>query len=433
MRHLTLLRHLPALGLLLVLAASGHPAAAQQAPFPTKWTPELAARADVKKAVAYIDANFDTQVEEWVTLTEIPGTSGHEERRAAYIKAELVKLGLTPQSDDIGNVWAVRKGTGGGPSVVFAAHMDTVHPLDTPLKVRREANGTMHAPGITDDTAALPAQLQALRAMKDANIKTKGDLVFLFTVQEEVGLKGMYYWIERNKAITDILVAVDGGVGPPSYGALGIYWSRMKFTGEGAHTLSSRDKPNPVRAAAHCIEKIYDVPLPPADDPVPAIYNVGGMMTGGKVVNAIPQEVTFTVDLRTVDPALLQTLDKSIMATCEEAAAWQKVTFVREWIQRSEAGGRPEQLASRRAHPVVQTAIDILKYLDVSLPASREAVPSGATDGNVGVLLGIPSVSIGAANGGGGHTLQEWARVDTARTGTRHVLLMALAMAEVVN
>ena len=31
-------------------------------------------------------------------------------------------------------------------------------------------------------------------------------------------------------------------------------------------------------------------------------YNVGGLMSGGNVVNAIPAEVTFSVDLRTVDP-----------------------------------------------------------------------------------------------------------------------------------
>lgn len=412
--------------------ASGHPASAQ-APYPTKFTPEIAARPDVKQALAYIDQHFEAQVDEWILLTEIPGLSGHEQKRAEYIAGELTKLGLIAQSDTMGNVWAVRKGTGGGPSVVFAAHMDTVHPLSTPLKVRREDNGTLHAPGISDDTAALPAQLQALRAMRDAKIETKGDLIFLFTVQEEIGLKGMYHWAENNRAITDMLVAVDGGLGPVSYGALGIYWSRMKFSGEGSHTLSSRDKPNTVRAAATCINDIYTVPLPPADDPVPAIYNVGGLLSGGNVVNAIPQDVTFSVDLRTVDPVILKRLDGEIVAKCEAAAALHKVTFVREWIQRSEAGGRPEHLADRRAHPVVQSAIDVLKFLDVSMPASREAVPSGSTDGNVGVVLGVPSVSIGAANGGGGHTLQEWARTDSAKTGTQQILLLAVSLAELVD
>lgn len=423
-------RLLPLIVLALLATGSGHPASAQ-APYPTKFSPEIAARPEVKVALAWLDREFEAQVSEWIRLTEIPGTSGHEEQRGAYVAAELEKLGLTPQRDELGNVWAVRKGTGDGPAVVFAAHMDTVHPLDTPLKVRREDNGTLHAPGITDDTAGVAAQLQALRAMREAGIQTKGDLIFLFTVQEEVGLKGMYHWMERNKGLASMIVAVDGGVGPVSYGALGIYWSNMKFIADGAHTLSSRDKPNPVRAAARCINDIYSVPLPPANDPVPAIYNVGGMMTAGKVVNAIPQEVTFTVDLRTVDPDILQRLDREIVEKCVAAADWQKVKFTREWIQRSEAGGRPENLADRRAHPVVQTAIDVLKYLDVSLPAGREAIASGATDGNVAVLMGVPSVSIGAANGGGGHTLQEWARIDTARTGVQQIVLLAVSLAEI--
>jgi acetylornithine deacetylase/succinyl-diaminopimelate desuccinylase-like protein len=424
------MRFLRFLAVVTLIASSAPAPTAAQTQYPTKFSPAIAERADVRQALAYIDNNFETQVEEWIRLAEIPGTSGHEEKRAAYISAELEKLGLTPQTDTAGNVWAVRKGVGGGQTVVFAAHMDTVHPLDTPLKVRREDNGTLHAPGISDDTAALPAQLQALRAMRDANIETRGDLIFLFTVEEEIGLKGMYHWVEQNKGVADMLVAVDGGLGPVSYGALGIYWSRMKFTAAGAHTLSSRDKPNPVRAAATCINDIYTVPLPPADAPVPAIYNAGGLMSGGKVVNAIPQEVSFSVDLRTVDAELLQELDTAIVAKCEAAAKGQNVTFEREWIQKSEAGGRPDQLADRRAHPVVQTAIDVLRFLDVSLPAGREANPTGATDANVGVLMGIPAVSIGAANGGAGHTLQEWARIDTAKTGTQQVLLLAVSLAE---
>ena len=414
---------------LLLAVSSTHVTSAQTA-FPTKFSPEIAARAEVKQALAFIDRRFDAQVAEWIRLTEIPGTSGHEQKRADYIKAELVKMGFTPDTDALGNVWVRRKGTGGGPTVVFAAHMDTVHPLDTPLKVRREDNGTLHAPGIFDNTASLAGQLQAMRAMRDAKIETRGDLVFLFTVQEEVGLKGMYHWIQKNPGVADMLVGVDGALGPVNYGALGIYWSRMKFSAAGAHTNNSRDQPNPARAAAACITNIYTIPLPPADDPVPAIYNAGGMMTGGNVVNAIPQEVTFTVDLRTVDAQLLQTLDAAIMAKCEAAAKAQRVAFAREWIQKSEAGGRPEQLTAQRAHPIVQTAIDVLRFLDVTLIAGREAIPTGSTDANVGVVNKIPSISVGRSRGGAQHTLQEWAHVDSAKTGAQQLLLLAVALTE---
>ncbi|MEO6222820.1 MAG: hypothetical protein ABIP90_06185, partial [Vicinamibacterales bacterium] len=108
----------------------------------------------------------------------------------------------------------------------------------------------------------------------------------------------------------------------------------------------------------------------------------------------------------------------------------QRVGFVREWIQKSEAGGRPEQLTAQRAHPIVQTAIDVLRFLDVQLIAGREAIPTGSTDANVGVVNKIPSISIGRSRGGGGHTLQEWAHIDSAKTGAQQLVLLAVALTE---
>jgi tripeptide aminopeptidase len=416
----------------LLAGAVGLVAAGQraQAAYPTKFSPALAERTDVKQALAFVDERFDRQVEEWIAVTEIPAQSTHEGERAAYVKTELQKLGLTVTIDSIGNVMARHPGTGGGPTVVFAAHMDTVHPMDTNLKVARRPDGTLHAPGVFDNSASVANLLQAARAIEAAKLRTKGDIIYLFTVQEELGLKGMYYWLEHNPKLADMLVALDGGLGPVNYGALGIYWSRMKFTAAGAHTNNSRDQPNPARAAAQCLTDMYTVPLPPANAPVGAIYNAGGMMTAGTVVNAIPREVTFTVDLRTVDPDRLKSLDAQIVGKCEAAAKAHHVQFEREWIQRSEAGGRPDQLADRRAHPIVQTAVDVLEYLGERLPAGREAIPTGSTDANAGVVSGIPSISVGRANGGDQHTLQEWADAASARIGTKQIILLAVALAE---
>ena len=416
--------------LVLVLVMITASFAVAQTSFPTRLTEAVVQQAAVQQAVAYIDRNFDKQVDEWVRLTEVPAPSGHEAARAAHVRAELEKLGLKTTTDSIGNVTARRAGSGGGPTIVFAAHMDTVFPVGTDITVKRGPDGTFRAPGVFDNTASVVNMLQAVRAMDAANLRTRGDLVFVATVQEEVGLKGMYHWMGQNMGVADMVVALDSGLGPVNYGALGIYWSRMKFTAPGAHTNNSRDQPNPARAAAQCITDIYTVPLPPADAPVSAVYNVGGLMSAGNVVNAIPPDVTFSVDLRTVDAELLQSLDAAIVAKCQTAAAAHKVGFTREWIQRSEAGGRPEQLTDRRAHPLVQTAIDVLRYLGVELPKGREAVASGSTDANVGVVQGIPSIAVGRARGGDQHTLQEWSDIESAKIGTKQIILLASALAE---
>lgn len=413
------------LTLALVIPAA---ARAQETSYPSSFSPRLAENRTVQDALRYIDERFDAQVEKWTRITQIPAKSRQEEARAAYVRTELEALGLDVAIDSIGNVIARRPGTGNGPTVVFAAHLDTVHPVDTDVTVTRR-NGQLRAPGVFDNSASVANMLQAARALHAAGLSTKGDVIFIGTVQEELGLMGMKYWLDQNPGVADMLVALDGGLGPISYGALGIYWSRMHFSGAGAHTLNSRGRPHPGRAAARCILDIYTVPLPSPTDPVPAWYNVG-IVSGGKVVNAIPQEVAFTVDLRTVDAALITQLDAAIVAKCRAAAAAEGVDFRREWIQRSAAGGRPEQLADRRTHPLVQTAIDVLEYLGFAFGDGPKAVPSGSTDANAGVVRGIPSVSVGRSLGGDQHTLSEWADVDSARIGTKQIILLVAALAE---
>jgi acetylornithine deacetylase/succinyl-diaminopimelate desuccinylase-like protein len=399
-------------------------------PGSSKFSAALAERADVTQALSYIDQHFDAQVREWITLTEIPAQSTHEQKRAAYIRGQLETLGLKPTIDPIGNVVARRAGTGGGPTIVFVAHMDTVHPMDTDVTVKRLPDGTLHAPGVFDDTSSDVELLQMLRSLDAAKIRTKGDLIAIFSVQEELGLKGMYYWFDHNPKAADMIVAVDAELGTVDYGALGIYWSKMKFSAPGAHTLNSRGAPHPARAAAQCISDIYTVPLPLADAPVAAIYNVG-MIGGGTVVNAVAPEVWFTVDLRTIDPALLTKLDAEIVGKCEAAAKIQKVTFAHEYIQKSEAGGRPEQLADRLRHPLVLTAVDVLNYLGVPILPNGAPAPTGSTDANVGVTRGVPSIAIGRARGGNQHSLSEWADIESARGGTKQIVLLAVSLAEI--
>src|SRR5262245_16523429 len=132
--------------LILFLSLAAFPAFSQ-----TNWFSEARLKQpDIRKA--FDSLNETTIVDEWIRLTEIPSPSGQEKARAEYVRGELQKLGLSEiKVDAMMNVSAVRKGTGGGPTVAFAAHMDTVFPADTNVKVRRDGD-TLHAPGIGDDT-----------------------------------------------------------------------------------------------------------------------------------------------------------------------------------------------------------------------------------------------------------------------------------------
>lgn len=401
-------------------AVAAAPAGAQQG---SRFTPAVAARPQVRDALAWVETHFPEHVDEWVHLTQTPSPSGHEQARAAYVRGEMQKEGLEVGTDSMGNVTGRRRGTGGGPTVVFAGHMDTVHPADTDVTVHVDGK-MLRAPGVFDDTAALADLLAVIRALNAAHVRTRGDLVFVATVQEELGLRGMDYWLAHNPR-PDLVVAVDGGLGPVNYGALGIYWTRYHFTGEGSHTNTSTGKPHPARALADAIRSIYEIPIPD-DSAGGAVYNVG-MLAGGRVFNAIPQDVSFTMDLRSVNPVLLDSLDREIERRVAAAAQAQRVGWSKELVQHLRAAGTEPQLAAQRAHPIVQTALAVHSFLGI--PATPEA--SGSTDANVAVTRGIPAIAVGRSYGGDQHTLREWADRDSALPATKMLLLLAVSLAEV--
>lgn len=376
--------------------------------------------AAVRSALERIEAGYPAQVAEWIRITEIPGTSRHEERRAAYVKAELEKVGYTVTIDSIGNVTARRPGTGGGETIVFAAHLDTVHPLDTDVRVR-QAGDTLRAPGIFDNSASVANMLAIARALNDAGVRTRGDIVFVGTTQEELGLNGMRYWLDHN-ADVDALVALDGGLPDVSYGALGIYWTRYHFKGAGSHTNTSTGKPHPARALADAIRAIYEIRVPEGRGG--AVYNVG-MLDGGRIFNAIPEDVSFTMDLRTVNPVLLDSLDQEIEKRVAAAAEAHDVEWTKETSTRMRAGGTEETLRDRLNGALVQTALAAHHHFGID----SDARASGSTDANEGVVRGIPSISIGRGDGGEQHTLSEWALAGSALDATRVALLIAVAMA----
>lgn len=421
------LRFLSRALLAAVLATSvALPLAAQQT-YPTSWDPALMQRPDVKSALELIEQRFPQQVEEWIRITEIPGKSRLEQARGAYIKGVFEQEGLDVSVDSIGNVIGLRKGTGDGPRIVIAAHMDVVFPPETDTKVRRVGD-TLFAPGVADNTASVANMLATIRAMNATNFKSKGDLIFIATVQEELGLIGMTYWLDHNKA-PDLLIVPDGGYGVVSYGALGIFWTKYVFTSPGAHTLGSRGRPTPVKAVAEAIDRLYALEFPPLADG--AVMNVG-QIHGGDIFNSIPQELYFTIDLRSPDPILLDSLDRTITRIAQEVADKQQVGLRVEVEQKSAAGGTEKQLESARAHPLVQTAVDINRALGISagMPGAREAVPTGATDANPGVARKIPSIAIGGSRGSGAHQLTEHTLVSTALPSTKLLYLLAATFAD---
>ena len=127
----------------------------------------------------------------------------------------LRQQGLTDvEIDAEGNAMGVRKGTGGGPMVAVVAHLDTVFPEGTDVKVKRQGT-RFAAPGIGDNTRGIALMLAVIRAMQAAKFQTTSDVLFVGNVGEEGegDLRGAKFLLRQGKYKDRIkqFIAIDGG------------------------------------------------------------------------------------------------------------------------------------------------------------------------------------------------------------------------------
>lgn len=122
-------------------------------------------------------------------LVGLPSTPGHEEQVRAYLEQRLARLGLTSQVDSVGNLIATLPGD--GHALLLNAHMDRVLPGLAHAPVLRD--GVLYSDGTTnlgaDDAAGIAIILELLTRIGEEQLPHP-PLVIVFTVQEEVGLRG---------------------------------------------------------------------------------------------------------------------------------------------------------------------------------------------------------------------------------------------------
>src|SRR5688500_16958470 len=292
--------------------------------------------ARVKAAFDHIDKNRDAILREWIAITEINAPSKHEQERSRFLESLLRKHKLEIRYDAVGNLIATRKGTGGGPVAVFDAHLDTV--FQPGLKIKATVrDGRVYAPGVGDDTRNIEALLATIRALDAAKIKTKGDLVFLFTTDGEAGMKGAKQYTKDNKGKVDYYVALDGGYEGFTYAGIGINWYRHHFIGPGGHTRSRTPPYSASLPLARAISRIYGLEVP--NNP-PSNLNIG-MLGGSDVVNAKASDAWFTVDLRSTSNEVIANLEKKIANILQEEAKRANMQLKTDAISSSPAAVIP--------------------------------------------------------------------------------------------
>lgn len=363
----------------------------------------------VQAEIQAIKERHKERIAEQVALSEIPAPPFHEEVRAAEFAKRMRAYGAqNVHTEEPGIVIGEFPGTDPeGPVLVVAAHLDTVFPEGTDVRVT-DKNGVKHGPGISDDADGLASLLQIVRAMGHSQIRTIGKLMVVATVGEEGNGD-----IRGSKALTngphhfDGFIAIDSAdVHRVLRGSVGSRRFRFVFSSLGGHSFK---KFGLIASANHALcraaTKIADLQVP--TDPI-TTFTVG-TIKGGTSVNAISAHAEMEVDMRSSNMPELVKLQNKVLAVvdaavAEENARWGVSGEAAVSVEKIQIGDRPTG-ESKDDSCVIHSVRAAMGELGIELKNYALA----STDQNAPLSKGIPATTIG---GGGteanNHSLSEW-------------------------
>ncbi len=390
---------------------------------------DLKAKPQLRQAFEFIIDEEQENEADLIRLTEIPAPPFMEEERAKHFAAMLKASGADDvQIDAVGNVIATIKGSIGSKTVAVAAHLDTVFPPDTLIKVRRDGNRLI-APGIGDDTRGLVMVNALMKAIRAAQIKMQAHVLLVGTVGEEgLGdLRGVKHLFRDDGPRIDSFIAIDGnnpervviaGVGSIRY--------RVTFTGPGGHSWGAFGAANPHHALGHAISLLDEMGPSVTDDGEKSSYNIG-RIGGGTSVNSIPFASWMEVDIRSGSRERMDKLDAIFKQAVQQALLTENSARKHGpelEVEIKKVGERPAA-KGKTDSSLVQNILDINHNFGYGTNLS-----AGSTDSSIAISKGIPAVTISrGGKGGGAHSLEEWWENDEGYKGIQIALLLLVAEA----
>lgn len=368
-----------------------------------------------KTAAATIDKEHGRIVEDGIKFTEIPAPPFKEEARAKEFAKALKAVGLADvKIDEEGNVTGLRKGTrSDGKVVVVSAHLDTVFPAGTDVKVKRQGT-KLYAPGVGDDTMSLAVLLGFVRAMQAGNIKTRDDILFVGTVGEEGpgdlrGVRHLFTKGEYKNKIKSFFSLESGSVSQITNGGVGSKRYRVTYSGPGGHSFGAFGLVNPMFALGQAANEFSRIQVPATPK---TTYSIG-LIGGGTSVNSIPLSGWMEVDMRSESVTELKRVEERLLKLVQEAAEGENFArSTKEGPIKVEAkliGDRPAGNTDAKS--------DLVQIAKAAIEAGgyKVAYNWSSTDSNLPMSLGIPAITIGRMapdKSGRSHSLDEWVDVE---------------------
>ena len=273
----------------------------------------------------------------------------------AWFKREAEALGCRVSVDEVGNVFAVRKGRHGGLApIALGSHLDTqptggkfdgnlgvlgaLEALRTLVAAGYETNAPFMVVSWTNEEGArfAPAMLGSgvfagLYRRADADAIRDSEGIRFGDALEGIGWRGevkagampLSAYLELHIEQGPILEAEDKAIGVVT-GAQGVRWYEATITGRESHAGTT---PMPRRADAFvaCARLALQVQAIALAHKPAAVGTVGRVEVEPNSPNVIPGVARMTIDLRHHDDDTLEDMERSLHAAIEEIALDDKV------------------------------------------------------------------------------------------------------------
>jgi acetylornithine deacetylase/succinyl-diaminopimelate desuccinylase-like protein len=387
--------------------------------------------ARVRAALDWFTPNISWVNDQQARITEIPAPPFQEAQRASAVRELLAETGLPAHIDKTGNVIGELRGMNEKEIVVIAAHLDTVFPPGTDVKVRRDASH-MTAPGISDNGSGLAALLALASAVQFAHLKPQRTILFVGDVGEEGegNLRGMRALVDTYRGKLKAIVVLDGsGTDHVTTKALASRRLEALITGPGGHSWSDFGMPNPINALVRGSVRFINTKVPASPR---TTFNIG-QIEGGTSVNSVPYEARLKVDIRSESEDELTRLE-SALRECIAAGVRDEMDSARD-RSKGKLDWKVELLGSRPGGELAQDSplLAALRAAD-EFVGNQSRIERSSTDANIPLSLGIDAISIGAGgSGGGAHSLQEWYDSAGREAGLKRALLTLLGVSGVAE
>jgi amidohydrolase len=286
-------------------------------------------------------------------LHQNPELGNREVKTAAYVEAHLRKLGLEARTKIAKTgVVGVLRGALPGPVIGLRADMDALPvkeraKLDFASQVTAEYNGqtvsVMHACGHDSHVAMLMGAAEVLAGMKD---RLRGTVVFIFQPAEEgppAGEEGgadlmMKEGVMDNPkidAIFGIHINSQTEIGKIRYKTGAVMaasdWFTIRVKGKQTHGSQPWSGVDPITVAGQIIQGLQNIVSRQSElTKAPVVITVGRINAGVRE-NIIPEELTMSGTIRTLDAAMQKDVHERIKTTAvniaESAGATAEVSI----------------------------------------------------------------------------------------------------------